>query len=490
MLPVFSLPGKYGIGGFSKESLKFIDFLHGSGQKYWQILPLGPTSYGDSPYQAFSTFALNPYFIDPDTLGKKGLVSRGELNEIEWTGKKDDIDYSWLYETRFVFLKKAFSRFKKTPCEGYEEFKKKNEDWVYDYALFMALKDKFGGVSFYEWPEDIRKREPGSLERYRTELLNETEFYIFLQYEAYSEWLSVKHYANERGIKIIGDIPIYVSSDSSDVWTGPELFRMDEEGRPARVAGCPPDGFSADGQLWGNPLYNWDYHKGTGYKWWCRRMEKCSEIADVVRIDHFRGFDEYYSIPAGDATARYGRWEKGPGLELFEAIKGQLGELEIIAEDLGFITDSVRRLVKCTGYPNMKVLEFAFDSRDEAGPSEYLPYSYDKNCVVYTGTHDNETLKGWLSSVKPEEVRMVRRYTNLLRGTRDELVTALIRAAESSTARLAIIPFQDWLKLGNEARINHPSTLGGNWRFRLKGGEFKADLKREIKEITTIYGRS
>lgn len=491
LLPVFSLSGKYGIGSFSKEARKFVDFLSDSKQKYWQILPLGPTSYGDSPYQAFSTFALNPYFIDIDTLVEEELLTPSEAKKARPSKDKSpaDIDYSWLYETRFFVLKKAFERFEGKNNSDYANFCNQNGDWLGDYSLFMAAKNKFNGVSFYQWPKEISRHNCDAVEALEKELESEVEFYKFLQFKAFQQWKSLKQYANSKNIKIIGDIPIYVAADSSDVWTKPELFQMDELGSPKSVAGCPPDGFSADGQLWGNPLYNWEYHDATGYEWWCRRIEKCRELYDVIRIDHFRGFDEYYSVPAKDDTARNGCWCKGPGLKLFKAIEEKHGELDIIAEDLGYITDSVKQLVKDTGFPNMKVLEFAFDSRDSSGPSLYLPHNYEKNCVVYTGTHDNETIFGWLNSIQPDERKLVEKYVDKKGAKPKELADALVRLAQSSTAILCIIPIQDYLCLDNDARINHPSTLGTNWRWRLEGRELTKTLSKKISALTMLYGR-
>lgn len=491
LLPVFSLPGKYGIGCFSKEAFEFVDFLSDSKQKYWQILPLGPTSYGDSPYQSFSTMALNPYYIDPDTLMKKGLLSEKEAGALKPGADFpiSDIDYEWLYNTRLKGLRSAYNRFKSAKSKDYEAFCKKNEDWLDDYATFMVIKNLHGDVSFDNWPEELRIHEEKAVLEVSRKHEDDVEFYKYIQYEAYVQWSALKAYANEKGISIIGDIPIYVAYDSADVWTHPELFKMDKKGKPSAVAGCPPDGFSADGQLWGNPIYDWAYHKRTGYAWWCRRIEKCREMYDVIRIDHFRGFDEYYCVPADSQTARHGKWCKGPGIGLFKAIEGKVGKSEIIAEDLGYITDSVKKLVRDTGFPNMKVLEFAFDSRDSSGPSEYLPHNYAKNCVVYTGTHDNETLVGWLSSIRPAEVKLVKEYTDRKTAGTKELASELIRLAHSSTANLCIIPLQDYLGLGNTARINKPSTLGGNWRWRMTGKELNSALSKRIAALTKLYGR-
>ena len=353
----------------------------------------------------------------------------------------------------------------------------------------MAVKTFFGGKSFEEWPEDIRRRWEYALNYYRRELYYDIEFYEYIQYEFYRQWFRLKKYANEKGIKIIGDIPIYVAYDSADVWAHPELFQMDAEGKPQTVAGCPPDGFSATGQLWGNQLYRWDYHRDTGFSWWIRRMEKCTSLYDVTRIDHFRGFDQYFSIPAGADDATAGHWEQGPGISLFHAIRARLGDIQIIAEDLGYITDSVRKLVWECGFPNMKVLEFAFDSRDSSGPGEYLPHNYNKNCVVYTGTHDNETLLGWLDNILPEEVEMVKKYVGRDTKEKKELVSDLIRVAQSSVADYCIIPIQDYLCLDNGARINTPSTVGTNWKWRVSDKQLSNKLAEKIKEYAVVYGR-
>lgn len=489
LLPISSLPGKYGIGCFSKEAYKFIDFLEKANQKYWQILPIGPTSFGDSPYQSFSTFAGNPYFISLEELIEEGLLSAEECNKVKFCRKVDEVDYEKLYKNRFKLLRKAYERSKIAKNEEFQKFRKENSYWLRDYAIFMAVKDRFGGISFDQWAEDIRKRWGYSMEYYQRELYFEIEFYEFIQYEFYRQWFKLKAYANKKGIKIIGDIPIYVAYDSADVWAHPDLFQLDEEGKLQAVAGCPPDGFSETGQLWGNPLYRWEYHKDTNYDWWIKRIEKCVQLYDVVRIDHFRGFDEYYSIPADSEDATKGRWVKGPGIELFNAIKYCLGDIKIIAEDLGYITDSVRQLVRDCGFPNMKVLEFAFDSRDSSGAYEYLPYNYDKNCVVYTGTHDNETLKGWLSNIKPEEIVEIQKYIGKEVENKEEVVDEIIRLAHASTADTCIIPIQDYLCLGNEARMNTPSTLGNNWKWRVKSSQLNKKLIEKVKRYTKLYGR-
>ena len=493
LLPVFSLPGPYGIGCFSKEAYKFVDFLADAGQSYWQMLPIGPTSYGDSPYQSFSTFAGNPYFIDLTELIDRGLLKKAECDHTKMKATDSYIDYGMLYEKRYPILKKAFGRLKADDIEKLDKFVQKNKKWLPDYALFMALKDAHGGDSFMKWEDDLRQREPQALEDARSEYDDEIRFYEWLQYEFFRQWKRLKKYANKKGIEIIGDIPIYVAEDSADVWSAPELFQMDEDGRPVAVAGCPPDAFSEDGQLWGNPLYDWKRHEEEGFNWWIRRMKNCMKLYDVIRIDHFRGFDEYYSIPAGDDTARNGEWKKGPGKKLFKAIKKKLGDTPIIAEDLGFMTDSVRKLVKDTGFPNMKVLEFAFDGRDASSASgktnEYLPFNYDKNCVVYTGTHDNETVRGWLGSIKKAEYNELQDYLDYNISRKDVLTRKLVRAALASSANMCIIPMQDWLGLGNEARINTPSTLGNNWKWRMDRLAMSDELAEEMLKLTRLYGR-
>ena len=488
LLPVFSLPGRYGIGGFSREARIFIDYLADAGQSFWQILPLGPTGYGDSPYQSFSTFAGNPYFIDLEDLIRQGLLTEEECQS-QISGDLQTIDYGFLYETRLSLLRKAFRRSHHRETEEFTSFLRDNAFWLSDYAFFMALKDAHHGAPLKTWEEDLRRRTPAAMDAWREKLSGETAFYEYLQFEFLRQWKSLKGYAGEKGIGIIGDIPIYVSEDSADFWAHSELFQVDERGRIRKVAGVPPDGFSADGQLWGNPLYNWDYHNKTGYEWWIRRVRKCTELYDMMRLDHFRGFDEYFAIPAEDDTAKNGVWEKGPGMALFLALKEACPGLRIIAEDLGYVTDSVRKLVKDTGFPNMKILEFAFDSRDSTGRFEYMPYNYEKNCVVYTGTHDNETLVGWLDSILPEEAAEVREYFDVKEGTKQETAQAVIRSAFACTADLCIIPFQDFLGLDNLARINQPSTLGKNWKWRLLDEQMNPALQKRILRLTELYGR-
>ncbi|MCR5735454.1 MAG: 4-alpha-glucanotransferase [Lachnospiraceae bacterium] len=489
LLPIFSLPGKYGIGCMSKAAYDFVDFLKEAGQSYWQILPIGPTGYGDSPYQTFCTFAGNPYFISLEELEKEGLLTKKELDKTDFGRNDTSIDYGQLYKVRFKILRSAFERSSHKNEDAYREFEKDNSDWLSDYALFMALKDKNDGVSFTKWPKKLRFRDAKALKEAEKELSKDIDFYKFLQFKFYEQWHKLKKYANDNGIGIIGDIPIYVSPDSSDLWANPKLFQTDENDELINVAGCPPDAFTPKGQLWGNPVYDWDYHKKTDYSWWITRMRRCVSLYDVVRIDHFRGFDEYYTIKAGKTDAIDGKWMKGPGLELFKVMKRELGKMNIIAEDLGFITPSVRRLVKNTGFPNMKVLEFAFDPKDMKGRGEFLPHNYDLNSVVYTGTHDNETLVGYIKDTSPKERKALLRYLDMHTRDAKKIAGAVIRLALSSVSRVAIIPLQDYLKLDNSARINTPSTLGGNWVWRMSDKDLNPALSEEIKTLTNIYGR-
>lgn len=485
LLPISSLPSKYGIGCFDKAAYAFVDFLKDAGQTCWQILPLGQTSYGDSPYQSFSTFAGNPYFISLDALCDEQLLTKEEC-EAAALPDTDCIDYSRLYETRYSLLRKAYNRMEND--NAVPEFTA-SQPWLEDYALFMALKDHFGGVSWDNWTEDIRLRKEEALKHWKERLAKEIGFYQFLQYQFFRQWNNLKAYANANGIRIIGDIPIYVAFDSADAWANPELFQLDEMGLPKAVAGCPPDGFAADGQLWGNPLYDWEYHKETGFKWWIERLRQCFAMYDVVRIDHFRGFDEYYAIPYGDKTAKNGHWEQGPGMELFHAVEAALGKREVIAEDLGFMTDSVRQLVKDSGFPNMKVLEFAFDSRDTGSRNDYLPHNYNENCVAYTGTHDNQTIFSWFQTITDEERSMAREYLCDEFTPDEKLHRAFISLIMRSRAKLCIIPMQDWLGLDDKSRINVPSTVGTNWKWRLLPTDLPDTLKEEIFKTTQIYGR-
>ncbi|MCI9327788.1 MAG: 4-alpha-glucanotransferase [Lachnospiraceae bacterium] len=484
LLPVSSIPSAYGIGSFSKEAYEFVDFLEKAGQSYWQILPLGPTGYGDSPYQSFSTFAGNPYYIDFEELIEEGLLTKEQCEECDWGGSEAYVDYEKIYKSRFRVLKEAFDNSRLEDNEDFQAFVAENAFWLSDYSLYMAVKDSYKGKSWSEWDGDIRLRKPEAIEKYAEKLKEEILFYEFQQYLFDTQWRKLKKYANDKGVKIIGDIPIYVALDSADTWANPELFQLDENRRPTGVAGCPPDAFSATGQLWGNPLYKWDYHKETEYAWWIQRISYCYKLYDVVRIDHFRGFDEYYNIPFGDTTAEFGRWEKGPGYDLFKVMKKKIGNKPVIAEDLGFLTPTVNQLLKKSSYPGMKVLQFAFDSREE---SDYLPHNYTANSVVYTGTHDNDTTVGWYQTISRRDRSFARKYLNIKTGR--ELEWNFIRAALGSVSDTAVIPMQDYLGLGSEARINVPSTLGTNWKWRMTKGQIPEGLAEKIYDLCKLYGR-
>ena len=490
LMSVTSLPSKYGIGCFSREAYDFVDWLADAGQTYWQILPLGPTSYGgadDSPYQAFSAFAGNPHMICLEDLIEEGVLTQEECDAVDFGS--GNVDYDKLHEHRWVLLRKAYERSNISQDPAYQQFLQENNWWLSDYALFMALKGWFGETGWTTWPEDIRLRYGYALDYYRRELYFDIEFQQYMQFKFFQQWLKLKKYANDKHIKIVGDIPIYVSPDSSDVWAHPELFQLDENNTPTSVAGCPPDAFSADGQMWGNPLYRWDYHKATGYDWWISRLWQSFRLYDAVRIDHFRGFDEYFSIPNGSPTALNGHWEKGPGMDLFNAVKASLGDKEFIAEDLGLMTDTVRQLVKDSGFPNMKVLQFGFDLGDVGAANDYLPHNYDRNCVVYTGTHDNETIVGWIQGMSKEMLELVRNYLRDHHSSDEELYHTVLAEAMGACARICIIPVQDWLGLDNSARMNQPSTVKTNWRWRLNVELLTKEDQKELLELTKRYGR-
>ena len=489
LLAVSSLPSRYGIGCFSESAYAFVDWLKAAGQTYWQMLPLGPTGWGDSPYQSFSTFAGNPYFISLEALAGEGVLTPEECGSADWGGDPAAIDYEKLYRHRYPLLRRAYARSRADGNAAYRAFVRENRDWLRDYALFMALKDRFGGKPWTDWPEALRLRRADALADCRRELAEDIGFWQFVQWKFFQQYRALKQYANAQGIRIVGDIPIYVAMDSADAWAHPELFELDERLVPTAVAGCPPDGFSPTGQLWGNPLYRWDYHRETGYAWWISRLRACFGLYDVTRIDHFRGFDEYYAIPYGAETAVDGWWSKGPGLDLFRAAEQQLGRHEIIAEDLGFVTDSVRRLVRESGFAGMKVLEFAFDARDTGAANDYLPHNYTENCVAYTGTHDNQTLVSWLAAIRPEERQAVRDYLCDRHTPGEALYRSLIALVMRSTARTCIIPLQDWLGLDDRARMNTPATVGQNWRWRVRADELSAGLRDEILRMTRRYGR-
>lgn len=486
LLPVASLPAKYGIGTMGKEAYHFIDCLKEAGQSFWQILPLGATGYGDSPYQSFSTFAGNPYYIDLEMLVEEGLLTEEELEAFDFGDNEEYIDYEKIYRCRFKALRLAYERCNLEYNGAFWEFVGENKFWLEDYALFMAIKNSYDGKSFAEWDDDIRLRKEEALQRCKNLYADEINFYRFQQFYFMKQWKKLKEYANQNGIGIIGDIPIYVAFDSADTWSEPKLFQIDEEGMPVSVAGCPPDAFSDLGQLWGNPLYDWKYHKETGYDWWIRRMFHCRKLYDVVRVDHFRGFDSYYAIPFGNEDAKVGEWEEGPGMDLFNTMKDRLGEMQVIAEDLGFLTESVLQLVKDSTFPGMKVLQFAFDHNN---PNDYLPHNYPHNCVVYTGTHDNDTLLGWLKELSAEDRAFAKEYMHVLSDNDEDIAEAVIRLAMSSVAKICIVPIQEFLKKDGSARINKPATLGDNWKWRMRREELTGEVVEKIRRMTWLYGR-
>lgn len=484
LMHITSLSSPYGIGTFGKEAYRFVDFLEKAGQKYWQILPLGPTSYGDSPYQSFSSFAGNPYFIDLDMLAEEKLLSKEDFQKIDFGNDPTKVDYEKIFRNKMPLLRRAYENSKNKYCEEILDFKERNSDWLHEYALYMSIKGKFGLKSWQEWDEDIRLRKQETINFYKSTLEDDINYWTFLQYFFYKQWMALKKYANDKGIKIIGDIPIYVAEDSVDTWANSGIFLLDNKNKPIKVAGCPPDAFSKTGQLWGNPIYRWDELEKSGFQWWIDRIRNNCELYDIIRIDHFRGFESYWEIPCGDKTAEKGRWVKGPGMKLFNAIKDALGDVNIIAEDLGFLTKDVIDFRKKTGFPGMKILQFAFDSKEE---SDYLPHNYDNNCVVYTGTHDNDTVNGWLENSSKQDVEYAINYLKL---TKEEGYNwGFIRGAWSSVGDIAIAQMQDFLGLGSPARMNIPSTIGGNWQWRVKKDDLSDELAYKIYELTKIYGR-
>lgn len=483
LMHVSSLPGPYGIGSMGKCAYEFVDFLCQAGQTYWQVLPLNPTGYGDSPYQSFSSFAGNHYLIDLDLLIEAQLLTQEEVDAITWSRDETRVDYGCLFENRIKLLHLAYERF--TPDENFHAFVAENADWLEDYGLYMALKEKFHGRPWYEWSLSLMKRIPEIIRSTRLEQEDSIRFHFFLQYHFFRQWKALRSYANQRGIRIIGDVPIYVPLDSVDVWSAPNLFRLDGNGRPTEVAGCPPDSFSADGQLWGNPLYNWELMKETGFNWWIRRLSAAAKMYDVVRLDHFRGFESYWSVPAGADSAAGGCWQQGPGMDYIRAVQAALPELDFIAEDLGYVTQEVRHLQEASGYPGMKVLQFAFDSREEA---DYRPHTYPVNSVCYTGTHDNLTIAQWLQEAAPVDVQMAKDYLGL--NEEEGLVRGMIRGSMSSVSRLCIIQMQDYLELDGTARMNFPGTLSSsNWTWRASKGFITEELTARIYETTRRYGR-
>ena len=486
LMHISSLPGKYGIGSFGKSAYDFVDFLVRSKQTYWQILPLGPTSYGDSPYQSFSAFAGNTHFLDFDQFVQEGLLTTEELAG-NWGEDATTVDYALIYERRRPILEKVVQRFlERGDLSDYHRFVEEKAEWLEPFAEYMAIKESFDMKSWSNWTdEEIKRRHPEALANYREKLADKLEYHRVTQYLFDKQWKALKHYANERHIQIIGDMPIYVAEDSVEMWATPHYFKTDEVGNAACVAGCPPDGFSPLGQLWGNPIYNWRAMKLDGFTWWIKRLKASFELFDVVRIDHFRGFAAYWEIPAGATDATGGQWVKGPGYDLFEAVKNELGDLPIIAEDLGFMDDAVIELREATGFPGMKILEFGFMGAQTS--STDLPHYYPVNSVSYTGTHDNDTVLGWYESASEEERNFCNRYLNR---TDEPISYAMLRSLYGSVSKMTIATMQDLLQLDTTARMNIPSTLGGNWVWRMQEGDITPEVESFLLEITKLYDRS
>lgn len=481
-----SLPNEYGIGTFGPESYAFVDFLEKAGQNLWQVLPLGPTGPGDSPYQSYSAYALNPMMIDLNHFVVKGLIGKKDLldAQIPNSGK---VDYAFVNGSRENIFGKAYKAFcalaPESDKKALSEFEEKHGYWLNDYAIFMAIKEELGGLPWYEWPDDIRLRKPELLEKYKHELAPRAGYHRFLQFVANCQWMALKKYANDKGIKIIGDIPLYVSFDSSDAWANPEVFMLDENLDPEFVAGVPPDFFSEDGQLWGNVLFKWDYLKETGFDWWIKRISHNLELADIIRIDHFRGLVAFWAVPYGATTAKGGSWIEAPAVELFEAINKKLGDLPIIAEDLGVITPDVDAVREQFNLPGMKILQFAFDD-SEANP--YLPHFYEKNSVVYTGTHDNDTVVGWYNGLDPEVKLKLHWYAGSIG---NDLHWTMIRLAWASVSKIAVIPLQDVLGLDTASRMNIPGTLSDNWQWRYLEGQLLEEYGVKLYELSKLYNR-
>ncbi|MGI6193734.1 MAG: 4-alpha-glucanotransferase [Christensenellales bacterium] len=482
ILPISSLPSPHGIGTFGRAAYEFADFLAESNQKYWQILPLGPTSYGDSPYQCFSSFAGNPYFIDLDELCEKGLLTKAEVKGVNWGDDDRFVDYGKVYANRFLLLEKAFARFSRNhELDAFIE----SRDWLFDYALFMALKEHFKGAPWTDWPDEgIRLRKPEAVKAYTALLAERVRFYCFLQYLFFEQWNALRAYVKGQGIGIIGDLPIYVPLDAADVWAHPEIFWLDEDKKPVMVAGVPPDAFSEEGQLWGNPLYDWERLEQTGYAWWMKRVQAAADCFDVVRLDHFRGFCDYYAVPYGAENAKEGEWKKGPGRAFVDKLKQTFPNTAFIAEDLGFLTPEVHALREYSGFMGMKVLQFAFDA---SASSDYLPHKYPRNCACYTGTHDNTTALAWFEQISPRDRYFAARYLGL--SEEEGVHWGLIRGGMGSVADLFVAQMQDYLGLGDEGRVNRPGEREGNWQFRIESNALTPELSTRILDMTKMFGR-
>ena len=485
LMPMSSLPSPYGIGTMGRCAYRFVDFLQKAGQKYWQLLPLGPTSYGDSPYASFSTFAGNPYFIDLDMLVREGLLKKKELEGVCWGTDAERVDYGAIYYSRFRVLRHAFERGREKLAGEVAAFRAENASWLENYALYMAVKAHFGMKSWTEWEdEDIRLRRPDALERYGRELRDDVDFYVFLQFLFFRQWFALKEYAHAKGVSFIGDIPIYVALDSADVWSEPKYFQLDDSGVPKEVAGVPPDAFTDEGQLWGNPLYDYDEMRKDGFGWWIRRIEGAKKLYDVIRIDHFRGFESYWAVPYGNTTAKIGRWIKGPGMELVGVLISWFSDISFIAEDLGYTTPEVEKLLSDSALPGMKILEFAFDP---TGDAPYMPHNCPKHAVCYIGTHDNETVRGWIKCLDRRTLKFARDYMHIT--PEEGWCWGMIRTGLASPCELFVIQMQDALELPREARMNTPGTASGNWQWRMKDGLLSAALAKKLRFYTETYRR-
>lgn len=491
LMPIFSIPSPYGIGALGKEAYQFVDFLEKSGQGFWQVLPLGPTGFGNSPYQPVSAFAGNPYFIDPVKLVEEGYLTYDECNACDFGGNVERVDYGKIYENRSPLLHKAYERFlekkaaDKTLAKKYDDFLAKHVEWIEDFALYHTIKAMEEGKAWYEWSAELKTRKPAALEKVKSERAEHIGFIYFRQFMFAQHWEALHEYAKKKNVKIIGDMPFYVSLDSADVWQHPEVFQLDKELVPKVVAGCPPDAFSAEGQMWGNPIYDWKSMKKNGYEWWVKRMQRNYELFDVIRIDHFHGFAEYYAVPYGAKNAKEGKQEKGPGMDFFNALKAAMGEVKMIAEDLGTVTKENEALLKDSGIPGMNVLQYAFTSWD----SKYMTHRHEKNSVVYTGTHDNTTLMAWAQEINEGDRGFARRYINSMNSDFGGFVWDMIREAYHSPAFLCIVPLQDYLVKGKEARINMPGTMDGNWEWRLQPNFLSDALAGSIRGLAETYGR-
>ncbi len=485
LMPISSLPSPYGIGTLGKAAYDFADFLAEAGQSWWQVLPAGPTSMGDSPYQSFSSRAGNPYFVDLDMLIRDGLLENSELEGINWGDDPLNVDYGKVYESRFNVLRLAMERGWDKDAEALGLFMEENGSWLFDYALFMACKRHFGMKAWTQWPDEgIRLHKAEAVEKYSALLEEDVKLFVYIQFLFYRQWNALREYLHKKGLGIIGDMPIYVAMDSAEVWAEPLGFLLDEKNLPKAVSGVPPDYFSEDGQLWGNPLYRWDAMAENGYDWWLRRIEGAGKLYDVIRIDHFRGFGAYWSVPYGETTAKKGEWVKGPGMDFIGRMKERFPDIMFIAEDLGLLTDGVIKLLADSGFPGMKVLEFAFDGGSD---NDYLPHNYPNNTICYAGTHDNSTLKGWLDTAGEKTLGFLRDYLGA--DEKAELVWPILRCGMASVADLFVAQMQDYLELDDAARMNTPGLPSGNWRWRMSGEAITPELTAKIKKLTKLYQR-